>query len=95
MIHTSTVTSKGTITIPAGIRQKLGIKEGDKVEISAHGGVITAKLQIGWDEFFSNDFDAGQKARQQIKSGAKKSLKTNQQIAEAINSAKANKHAKH
>lgn len=53
MIYESTVTSKGTITLPASIRKKLGILEGRKVRIQLRGGVISVRPQGGWDEFFA------------------------------------------
>jgi len=34
MRHSTTVTSKGTITIPSPIRKRLGIKQGRKVQVS-------------------------------------------------------------
>lgn len=94
MTYTSTVTSKGTITIPATIRQRMGIKEGDKVEISLHGNTIVTRLQIGWDDFFTDEFDVGAKARNQISKGEKRSLITNAQVASVIQQAKSGKYAK-
>jgi AbrB family looped-hinge helix DNA binding protein len=54
MIYESTVTSKGTITLPASIRKKLGIVEGKKVRIQLRRGVISVKPESGWEEFFAN-----------------------------------------
>lgn len=39
--ETATVTSKSMITIPARIRRKYGIKDGDKIEFVDSGGSIT------------------------------------------------------
>ena len=53
MNYTSVITSKGTITIPAEIRTKLGIKPGMAVVISdpeAGSTVITLKRQQTWQE---------------------------------------------
>ncbi len=94
MTYTSTVTSKGTITLPAALRSQLGIKEGDKVEISLQGNKIVTVPQIGWDEFFSDEYDFGGKARKAMKSGTKKQLVTNADIAAAVNEVRKHRHAK-
>jgi len=37
-MSTTTITKKGQITIPKSIREKLGLKEGDKVIVKFSGG---------------------------------------------------------
>ena len=39
----STVTSKGQVTIPAALRKRLGLKEGDRVEFVEEGGRVTVQ----------------------------------------------------
>lgn len=63
MTYTSTVTSKGTITLPASIRAKLGITEGKKVTIQLRGDTIEVVPQGGWEEFFA----VGEKLRADLK----------------------------
>ncbi|MFP4202481.1 MAG: AbrB/MazE/SpoVT family DNA-binding domain-containing protein, partial [Candidatus Acetothermia bacterium] len=47
MINTATLTSKGQITIPKEIREKLGLKKGDKlVLIEKDGNVILRKVSL-------------------------------------------------
>lgn len=84
MNYTSTVTSKGTITLPAAFRAKLALTEGDKVEISMRGSVVTIRPKLGWDEFFAESKSFGEKARRAIASGAKKPLLTNEDIAKVV-----------
>jgi AbrB family looped-hinge helix DNA binding protein len=52
MTYTSVMTSKGTITVPAELRKKFGLKPGDAVAFSAesrqHG--ITIKPTMSWEE---------------------------------------------
>lgn len=50
MNHTSTVTSKGTITLPASFRRKLGITEGKKVTITLKDDTIQVTPQGGWED---------------------------------------------
>jgi len=38
------VTRKGQITIPQELRTKIGIEEGDFVQVTEEGGVISVKL---------------------------------------------------
>jgi AbrB family looped-hinge helix DNA binding protein len=38
MGHTSTISSKGQVTIPVNVRRRLGLKEGDRVEFAFEGG---------------------------------------------------------
>lgn len=53
MNYTSTVTSKGTITLPASIRKKLGITPGKEVDISVRGDTITVRQKGSWEEVFA------------------------------------------
>ena len=47
MATTATLTSKGQITIPKEIREKLGLKKGDKlVLIEKDGNVILRKVSL-------------------------------------------------
>jgi len=47
MTNTATLTSKGQITIPKEIREKLGLKKGDKlVLIEKDGNVILRKVSL-------------------------------------------------
>ena len=47
MTTTATLTSKGQITIPKEIREKLGLKKGDKlVLIEKDGNVILRKVSL-------------------------------------------------
>ncbi|MBS3792015.1 AbrB/MazE/SpoVT family DNA-binding domain-containing protein [Candidatus Bipolaricaulota bacterium] len=47
MTNTATLTSKGQITIPKEIREKLGLKKGDKlVLIERDGNVILRKVSL-------------------------------------------------
>lgn len=39
----STVTSKGQVTIPAVLRRKLGLQEGDRVEFVEENGKVTVR----------------------------------------------------
>ena len=42
---TTSVTSKGQVTIPLKFRQALGIRTGSKVEFSAAGGHLEVRVQ--------------------------------------------------
>lgn len=42
-IHESTVTQKGQVTIPADIREQLGIKPKDRVRFEVEDGVVLLK----------------------------------------------------
>ena len=88
MAYSSTVTSKGTITLPASIRKKLGIHEGNKVTIELKGEIIRVRPQAGWDEFFVQTADLGKKARDQITSGRASSLLTSIEITTAVHEAR-------
>lgn len=41
MKYTSTITSKGTITLPAVYRRKLGLKQGQKIDIDLKNETLT------------------------------------------------------
>lgn len=41
MKYTSTVTSKGTITLPAVYRKKLGLRQGQKIDIDLKNETLT------------------------------------------------------
>lgn len=46
MKETATVTSKSMITIPARIRKKYGIKDGDKIEfVDSNGSILLIPLK--------------------------------------------------
>ena len=49
-----TVDEKGRITIPKEVREKLGVKEGTRVEIEVEGGkiVITVKKRMTVDDIY-------------------------------------------
>lgn len=69
--------------MPAPLRSKLGLAEGDTVEISLHGNEIIAKPRNGWDEFFENTQDFGKKARTMTTDGKVSVLMTNEDIDRA------------
>lgn len=69
MKYTSTVTSKGTITLPASIRAKLGITSGNEVEISLKGDTIAITPKGGWEQLVY----VGAEIRQELK---KRGVKT-------------------
>lgn len=43
---TATITSKGQITIPLGIRKHLGLKPGDKLEFDEAAPILTARRAV-------------------------------------------------
>ena len=43
MKNTATITSKGQITIPQEVRQRLGLKQGDKVAFEVENGLTVFK----------------------------------------------------
>ena len=55
------VTSKGQITLPAALRAKWGLKDGDKVEFhtDAFGNVLVRPLLIRNQAWFSSNLAAG------------------------------------
>jgi AbrB family looped-hinge helix DNA binding protein len=52
MMDMARVSSKGQITIPADVRRKLGIREGDKIVFAEQGGsiVIFNSNRTAWDD---------------------------------------------
>lgn len=69
--------------MPAPLRSKLGLAEGDTVEISLQGSQIVIKPRNGWDEFFENTHEFGKKARALIADGKASVLITNTDIDRA------------
>ncbi|MCL5941945.1 MAG: AbrB/MazE/SpoVT family DNA-binding domain-containing protein [Actinobacteria bacterium] len=47
---TSKVTRKGQITIPQEIREALGIREGDAVQVSLEGERVVVRRIVPWSE---------------------------------------------
>lgn len=47
----STVTSKGTITLPASFRHKANVKAGSKVIIAMQGNSFVVKPLSTWEDF--------------------------------------------
>lgn len=43
MTYTATISSKGQITLPAGIRRSLRLRPGDKITIVKRGGIAEIK----------------------------------------------------
>ncbi|HUH63419.1 MAG TPA: AbrB/MazE/SpoVT family DNA-binding domain-containing protein [Terracidiphilus sp.] len=49
---TSTISSKGQVTVPVEVRRRLGVKEGDQVEFVFEGGrTILRPLRTGKNPF--------------------------------------------
>lgn len=48
----ATLTSKGQITIPQEIRERLGLRQGDRVEFVTEGGVTYLRPARGGDNPF-------------------------------------------
>ena len=48
---TATITSKGQITIPLRVRQKLNLKAGDQLEFDEAAPVLTARRVVKRDEW--------------------------------------------
>jgi len=52
MRRTSTISSKGQITVPIEIRKRLGVKEGDRVEFDfVDGAAVVRPVQTGENPF--------------------------------------------
>ena len=49
MTYSTTVTSKGQMTIPASFRKQLGVKPGERVLIKMHGGKVVIEKD-SWRE---------------------------------------------
>ncbi len=47
MRNIATVTSKGQITVPLEVRNRLGLKEGDRLEFITEGGVTIVRPDRG------------------------------------------------
>lgn len=77
------MTSKGQVTLPAAFRADFGFQEGQRFDVRKSGGAILFVPQIGWDEFFANTHDFGEKARKMIKNGEASILLTNADIDKA------------
>ena len=56
MVATSQVTSKGQVTLPKEMRDKLGIKPGQKVRFMLDGDTLTVFKTITAAEFAAMDF---------------------------------------
>lgn len=52
MRNTSTLSSKGQVTIPLEVRKKLGLREGDKVEFVSEKGQIILRPVRGAENPF-------------------------------------------
>lgn len=50
---TSTITSKGQITIPLALRQRLNLKAGDRIEFDEAAPVLTARRVVDRGEWES------------------------------------------
>ena len=55
-MHTVTISSKGQIVLPQAVRRKLGLQEGDKLEVSLEGqAVLLTPLPVehaaGWQRW--------------------------------------------
>jgi AbrB family looped-hinge helix DNA binding protein len=52
MGNSSTISSKGQITVPQGIRKRLGLQPGDRVEfVVDHGLTVLRPVRSGEDPF--------------------------------------------
>lgn len=54
MVVTSKVTSKHQATIPAIVRQALGIKRGDAVAFEIEDGIVTIRRATGLDKEYAD-----------------------------------------
>ncbi len=58
---TTTITSKGQVTIPAGIRELIGLHEGDKLDFHIDADGQREILVTSWDQrFYILDGKTGQ-----------------------------------
>lgn len=53
MRNVATVTSKGQVTIPLAVRNRLGLKEGDRLEFVNAGGEIVVRPARGEENPFT------------------------------------------
>lgn len=66
-MHTSTVTKKGQVVIPAPLRRKLGFEQGTKVVIvEADGGVEVRPLDEAYFEQFAGVLSGEGRATQAL-----------------------------
>ena len=78
MSEFSTITSKGTITIPAKFRAKLGFKPGQKVQLSLRGSHVEVERTSTWEDLAK----LREKLTKQIPAGVKPVTNVSQAIAE-------------
>lgn len=76
MVDTSTVTSKGQITLPSKIRKKFGIQSGDTVIFDDIGDKIVIRRVKGIENYFNTlpplGFDFKEKLEEEIAADYKK-----------------------
>ena len=65
--YSSTITSKGTVTLPAQLRHKLGLVTGGRVTISLKGGSFVIKPQGTWDDFMNIRDEINDKTKNKVK----------------------------
>jgi AbrB family looped-hinge helix DNA binding protein len=65
---TSTITSKGQITIPLALRRRLNLKPGDRIEFDATAPVLTARRVVDRGEW-EDTLDTWRKAAAQTLQG--------------------------
>jgi antitoxin PrlF len=53
LTNIATVTSKGRVTVPIEVRNRLGLKEGDRLAFVSEGGEILLRLDRGEKNPFS------------------------------------------
>jgi antitoxin PrlF len=53
MANIATVTSKGQVTVPIEVRNRLGLKEGDRLAFVNEGGEIILRIDRGQKNPFS------------------------------------------
>ena len=60
---TATLTTKGQVTIPLEVRERLGLKAGDRIEfrLGPEGEVVLTSKRIPFEEIFGMLRDPGQK----------------------------------
>ena len=85
MIAYSKVTRHGQVTLPASVRKKLGIKEGDLVEVTVQDdkAVLSPKKLIDSSQayFWTKEWQAAEKeATEDIKAGRVKTFDTVEEL---------------